>query len=284
VSVWNMSGTDLLWTGPVQKVVASRRALSISARDASALTSRTRTPVTKAWDAADASLIAGELWDMLIALHGLKTHAIRRVDPDGDPFDYHLAAGESMLEDTIKDLEGLGLRWTVVAGTPILGPAPKAPVVALGENDFLDDVSLTVDGSGTFNDVLLRGGDALAHAHVELAGLNLQTIVHVDDMFGVSNVDRATYQSARHTAKIRYSLALPSGVTLHPEAPLSLDQLIPSSRFVISAFGLRFLMELESVTRSYSSGDASVQVTMDSVNDEIPELLEKTTRQLGLTQ
>jgi hypothetical protein len=274
VSVWNARGTDLLWTGPIQKAVGNRKALSISARDVSAYASRTRTPLTKAWDSADASVIAGVMWDMMIELHGLNVNPIRRIDPDGDAFDYKVKADEAMLEGTIKELEGLGLRWTVVAGTPILGPAPKEPLASLGEADFLDDgISLTVDGSGTFNDVLLRGGDALSRAHVQLAGLNLQTIVNVDSMFGVSNVDRATYQYARHTSKIRYSLAVPSGATLHPEAPVSLDELIPSSRFVISAFDLRFLMELESVDVSRSSGNASVQVTMDSVTDELPELL-----------
>lgn len=275
VSVWNVDGTELMWTGPIQKVVigSSRQTLTISARDISAYTARTRTPLTKAWDAADAAVIAGELWDMMVSIHALNADPIRRNDPDGAPFDYKLKANEVMLEDTIKDLEQLGLRWTVVAGTPILGPAPKQPIAALGAADFLDEISLTVDGTGTFNDVLLRGGDALSRAHVTLPGLDLQTIVNIDNMFGVSNTDRAVYQYARHTATIRYSLALPSGAALHPEAPVLFEQLIPSARFVIGAFDLLFLMELESVDVQFSSGNASVQVTMDSVTDDLPELL-----------
>ena len=272
LSVWDLDTPALLWTGPVLKAVASRTSLDISARDIGALLARTRCPLTKRWDSSDPSVIARALWMAMIEHHGLKTTPVSRLDPEGDPFDFTATANESMLDAVMNDLVGLGLRWSVVAGVPVLGPMPAAPLAALSEADLIGD-GLTVvrDGSETANDVMLRAADTVAQTTVPLANLALQSIVSSDSMFGISNVERALRQYARHTAQIRDSLTLPGGVEMHPDAPVSIDELVPSARFTIDARGLRSLMELDSVEVTRGGGSVAVSATFTTVN-ELPEL------------
>jgi len=108
---------------------------------------------------------------------------------------------------------------------------------------------------------------------VERSGLNLQKIVDVDDMFGVSNAARAANQYVRYTSTIRDSISLPEGSILHPNVPLTIGQLIPSTRINIETYGMLFTVELESVEVTLEPGRAEVSVKLESVNDEKPELM-----------
>lgn len=273
VSLWEQVGFSqrLVWTGPVQRRGVSRTGMALQARDSGAYLSRTRDPITKRWDAADPATIAEELWDAMIDLHGLKTRPIMRPDPEGDRFDFHVTADEQMLDQTMSDLVQLGLRWSVVSGTPILGPLPLEPVATLGAEDFLGDIELVRDGTASFNDILLRVPGEKVRAREPMHGQNLQTISTVDRVSGVSNARRAAQQYARHTAQIRDALTLPGATRLHPDAPVVLQELMPSTRFVVEALGVRALMELESVDVTVEKGDVAVSVSMESVIDK-PEL------------
>ena len=267
-SVWDGPRDVLLWSGPIQRASANRNGLSLSVRDHAAYLARTRDPITKRWDAADPAWIARELWADMLTAQGLNTKVIDRPDPEGDRFDFQVLTDEQMLDQTMGDLVDLGLFWTVVSNTPVLGPLPRTPVAVLGEEDFLGDgLTLVRDGSATFNDVLVRGPDNLARAREDYGGQNLQTIVNIDNMFGVSNVARAAQQYIRYTGQVRTTLELASGTYLHPDAPLGIDELMPSARFVIEAHGLRQLMELTSVEVARRQGETSVKVTMDKPAD-----------------
>ncbi|AXN53300.1 minor tail protein [Mycobacterium phage Thonko] len=271
VSVWDGERNIKLWSGPVQRRAINRRGLTVSARDGGALLQRTRNPITKRWDAADPAWIAGELWRSMIEQNGLREPPIIREDPDGERFDYRVVKDDQMLDATISDLVNLGLRWSIVSGVPILGPLPHDPVATLTEADFIGDgIELLRDGSTTFNDILVRGPDNLARSHVDLHGLQLEAIVNVDSMFGLSNVERAAYEKARHNASIRDVISLPQGTQLSPDAPVSIDELMPSARFVIEAYGLRQLVELigVEVTRDQTGGVATA-VKMEAVPPKI---------------
>lgn len=282
ISVWDETGQYLYWTGPIHKTTATREALDISARDMSSLLSRTRCPTTKRWDVAWPVDIAAELLDSMIELHGLSVRPVRqplRPLQYDERYDFAVSQDGTLLDAVFDDLVNLGLRWTVVAGTPILGPLSRVAVTALTETDFVGD-GLTVvrDGSQTFNDVLLRGGDNLAVARVPMGGLQLQTTVNIDDMFGVSNVDRAVKQYAAYAAQIRDTVTLPDNAVLHPYAPIALEQLIPSARLTVDAYGLLIKAELTGIDVSYSSTTASVAVRLSSVDDDVPELVAVTER------
>lgn len=274
VSVWDETGQTLYWTGPIQKVAATRESVVISARDVSSLLTRTRCPMTKRWDTTDPADVAGELWRAMAEHHGLNIAPIVRYDPLGDKFDFKAVADEQLLDKLSDELVGFGLYWTVVSGTPVMGPMPRDPVAALGETDFVGGgITVVRDGSQFHNDVLLRSGDAVSRARVPLGTLNLQTIVNIDSMFGVSNTDRAVKQYARYVSTIRDTVILPSNSVLHPYAPVSIDQLVPSARLVVDAYGVLVLMQLTGVDVTYTSETSSVSIRMESVDDELPELV-----------
>ncbi len=273
IDVWDAYGEELYWTGPVQKVVYGREEVTISARDPAAFAARTRCPITKKWDGTDPAVIARELWEALIEAHGLHAKCVDRTNPLGERFDFDVKADAKMLDVILDDLVSQGLFWSVVSGVPILGPAPLKPIAALGEHDFIGPgLTLVRDGAATFNDVLLRGADNIAHARVDLGGLNLQTTVDIDNMFGVSNAMRAVNQHVRYTSTIRDAVVLADTAVLHPRAPLTIGQLIPSIRINVEAYGLLATTELESVEVTCTPADTSVSVKLESVNDELPEL------------
>ncbi len=130
------------------------------------------------------------------------------------------------------------------------------------------------DGSKTYNDILLRGADALSRARVPMGGLNLQTIVNVDNAFGVSNVDRAVKQYARYVSKVRDSISMPDDAVLTPNAPVSIDQLVPSARITVEAFGLLIPMELHGVDVRCTPAESTVSVRLTAVDDDLPELID----------
>lgn len=275
ISVFDGEDGSLLWTGPIIKPRINRAGMTLECRDPSAYLRYTRVPITKRWDAADPAWIAAELWERMSEQKGLGQHPIVRADPEGERFDFQTKADEQMLDQTFGDLVGLGLRWSIVNGVPIIGPMPQQPVTTLSEDDFEggDGVELVIDGNDTYNDVLVRGTTNFGRATTDLYGERLEALVNIDKVSGVSNVQRAANEFVRHTSQFRRSLDMPEGVTLHPEAPISIDALVPSRRVVIDAYGIRQLMELETVSVTRSTGKTTVALTMEAV-DEVPELLD----------
>lgn len=274
ISVWNSRGDELYWRGPVYKISAGRTGTTIHGRDPSVFCTRTRVPINKSWDAVDPSQPAGELYEAVIAQHRLGVQAITRADPYGDRYDMSVIKDGQMVDASIGDMVSQnGLHWTNVAGVPLLGPMPLTPQASLGEDDFLgDDLALVRDGSMTYNDVLVRGPDNLTRARLEMGGLDLQTIVNVDNMFGVSNVDRAAYQYIKYYGGFRNRIDIQGSTQLAPDAPVSIDQLIPSARFIVSAFGTRDVMALNSVDVKLDGQNVTVQIDLETVNDQLPEL------------
>lgn len=287
LTVWDgtrQGAEAVLWTGPIKKIRDNRAGLALQAVDHSAYLSRTRNPMTKRWDAADPSTVAGELWSSMIEAQGLRTRALVRPDPEGDRYDFQVITDEQMLDQTMGQLVDYGLRWTVVAGTPILGPLPMEPVATLGEDHFLGDgIDFVRDGTGTVNDVLVRGQDNLARERVDFYGQNLQSIVNLDSMSGVSNVTRAAQKYVRTTGAVRTMLELPSGTVLHPDAPVTFDQLMPSARFVIEARGVRQLMLLTGCEVNRRAGAATVSVTMETVEEKLELTSDKAGPTLSLS-
>ncbi|URC18134.1 minor tail protein [Mycobacterium phage Zenteno07] len=274
LSVYDGDVGTLLWSGPIQQTRRGRRGLSIQAKDHGAYLMRTRNPITRRWDGADPSAVAGRLWEAMVEAQGLTSRVIINPDPEGDRFDFQVLTDEQMLDQTVRDLVNLGLKWAVVSNTAIIGPLGLEPIATLSEDDFQGDgLEFIRDGSQTFNDVLVRGPDNLARATVDYYGQNLQTIANVDSMFGVSNVSRAAQQYVGHTGKVRTRLELAAGTELSPDAPVSIEELMPSTRFVIEGDGVRQLFELTAVDVDRSSRGASVKVTMESVEEDI-ELLD----------
>lgn len=263
----------LLWRGPIVHRARGKDFWTISARDTGALMHKTRNPLTKRWDAQYPAAIAAEMWSAMLDLHGLDIIPQVMDDPLGDPFDFESKRDEKSLAVVMEELVKLGLEWTVVGGTPVLGPMPLEPVAALAERDFLDhNLELVEDGTAACNDLVMRGPDTIGRGRVPLPdGLVLQGIANADDMFGVSNVDKAIRQYLRYHSTPREYLS-GDQVKLRPRADIALSQIVPSARVTIGLYDSLHLMEIESlkVTADESGSSASMGVT--AVNDDLPEL------------
>jgi hypothetical protein len=266
VSVWD--GADQVWRGPVQRIEINQAQTSIACKDASTYMWRTRVPITRTWTDLDPSEIAAALWTLMMDLHQIRAVPLVLPDVDGESFTVAAVADSRMLNQLMDDLTKIGLRWTVVAGTPVLGPPPQDPVTTLGECDFLAALQIIRDGTGTYNDVRVRGKNFAQTAIIELAGLHLQTLISIDDMFGVSNIQKATLQYAQEVGMIRDLLVVPASASLHPDAPVGLSDLVPGNHFRVDARGLSSLMRLDQMQVISNSSKYDIQVTLETIPDK----------------
>ena len=272
---WDDQGRTLYWSGPVLRAATSSTQLKLTARDVGALMKYTRCPIEKAWDSADPGEIAAEMWEAMIDHHNLKVQPIQFPDPLGDRYDFTANAEDGDMDVQMGKLTDLGMKWSVVAGVPIFGPVSLKAFTSLGAEHFISDaIEVVRDGSNFCNDVLLRAAGAKSWGRVEAAGLKMQKTVTIDSIDGVSNADRAAQQYVQYSGRMRDEVTMPDGAVLHPQAPVRIEQLVPSARINIDAYGLLALTEVKQVTVSQDSGRAQVSVKLEAVNDDLPELLE----------
>lgn len=260
ITVWHDDAA--VWTGPIQTIRITRALTSISARDPSTFMWRTRVPITRTFTDTAPARIADTLWQSMFQLHGIRATPLVLPGVADDTFTVSAMADSRMLHQFMDELVKVGLHWTVIAGRPVLGVFPRDPIVELYECDFLVELERRRDGTQTFNDVRVQGQNWAQNAVVDLAGLRLQTIVSLDDMFGASNIQRATQQYARESATLRDELVVPPNASLHPQAPVTLDDLVPGKVFTVHTDTISQLMRLDAVTVSGSPETFDVQVTL----------------------
>lgn len=267
VTVWDGDDSSVLWTGPVQKATSAKKAgLTLNCKDPAAYLARTRMPMSKRYDNTDPAVIAGEQWQRMIELQGLRAKPVVRPDPDGNRYSFQTTENEKLLDAAQQDLVELGLVWTVVSGVPILGPLTKDPLTTLSDADFVgdDDIQLVRDGTATYNDVLAKAEGSNVNIAVPYYGQSLQTIKNLDHLSDVSNITKAARAYAALVAQVRTRLVMPGGAILHPNANVSIDQLMPSARFIIETQGIRDNVLLTQIECARSAGQSTVKVTMDT--------------------
>lgn len=266
VTVWH-DGTAV-WTGPIQSVKITSVTTSISARDTATFMWRTRVPVSRTWVDTHTEEIAFDLWTAMLQLHRIKATPVVLTEVVQRSFTITAKAEQRMLNQLMDDLAKVGLVWTVVAGRPVLGLFSREPVVTLEECDFMVELERRRDGTQTFNDVRIQGQNWAQNAKAELAGLNLQTVVSMDDMFGAANIQRAALQYAKDSARIRDELVVPASASLHHAAPVSLDDLVPGKVFIVHSGTISQLMRLDQVAVSGSPSGIDVQVGLVALEQQ----------------
>ncbi len=272
VTVWH--GQEPVWSGAVQKVTLGRSITRIIAKDTGTFMWRTRVPITYTWNDLDPTRIAASVVELMNEVHGITAPPI--VLPAlSESFTYSAVADSRMLHQMMDDLVKLGLEWTVVAGRFILGRFSTAPVATLTEQDFLVELERVRDGTATFNDVRVQGQNWAQTAVAPLAGLRLQTLVSLDDVFGVSNIQKASLLYAQETAAIRDTLVIPDSASLHPEADVVFDDLIPGKTILVQTEEVATLTVVDKVRVHAGPGGFDTQVTLLAVHEagEIAEMV-----------
>ncbi|WP_409428377.1 hypothetical protein [Mycobacterium sp. SMC-11] len=281
IDVWTPEVNYPVWSGPIQTATKGRDTAGITAADPSVFGRRTRCPITKDWDNTAPAKIAAELWTAMLARHGITVDPIvltgvdsmRVADGHGDYVDFSVSADEAMMDSVFDRLTQVGLNWSVIGGVPFLGVMPRQPVTTLGERDFIDGgLQLVRDGATTFNDVVLRAADTIARGTVPLGEHNLQTLIHIDNMFGVSNAQTGLRTYLAYMARIRDEVRVPAGARLSPDAPVLLEQLVPTTRMVVDAFDTATLTTVGSMDVTLAAGNCDVAVSLATARDDLPEL------------
>lgn len=265
ITAWG--DTAPVWSGPVRKVTIGDHEARVEARDVAAFMSRTRVPLTRAWRSREPAAIADLMWRSMLELHQVPIDPLVLPSVGGEVFDLSVTAETQMLSQASDELVKLGLRWTVVAGRPVLGVQPDDPVAALHDCDFMESTQVVRDGSRAANDVRVQGQNAARTYTADMAGLRLQALVSIDDLFGVSNIERAARQYARGVAAIREQIVVPSSATLHPDAEVTVDDLVPGAHFMVHSRGLSEVMMLTQMEVSASGGAHDVSVTLESIEE-----------------
>ncbi len=268
ITVWDCGIPS--WDGVVQKVTIGARQATIEAKDLSTFMWRTRTPLSRNFSQLDPASIAETLWNSMLELHRIDVTPLVFTELQGRTFDFAVQADVRMLDQTMDDLVKIGLDWTVMAGKPVLGSLPEGdPIAALSDSDFLVDMEVVRDGTFTANDVRLQGANYAETARVDMGDLHLQALVSMDDMYGVSNVARATAEYAKHVARVPTMLVIPSGASLHPDAPWELREMVPGA--VVSVYGREVLshMRLQQLEVHESAGSHEIKVTLESLRQTV---------------
>lgn len=264
VTVWD--GSSPVWTGPMQRMSVVGGVASMQCRDTGTFMWRTRVPITKKWTGLDPTGIAADLWAAMLDLH--KIRAVPKViEGIGNTFNFEAVADSKMLHASMDDLTKIGLKWTVVAGTPVFGNFPTNAIAEFAECDFLTALEVVRDGVNTYNDVRVRGMNYGQTVLVDLAGLRLQRLVSIDDLYGVANITKAAVQYVKEVATIKDLLVVPDGATLHPDAPVTLEELIPGNHFRVSAKDLTALLRLEQLDVVTTPNTRDITVTLESLPD-----------------
>lgn len=261
-------GDTAVWTGPIWNVRIGRTITTVSARDPSIFMWRTRVPITRTFTDTAPARIADTVWRLMNQLHGIKGTPLVLPGVVQDTFTVSATADTRYLHQFMDELVKVGLQWTVVAGRVILGEFPRSPVAELQECDFLIELERQRDGSQVFNDVRVQGQNWASTAVADLAGLRLQGLVSMDDMFGASNIQRATQQYARQVARLRDDLVVPANASLHPQAPVTYDDLIPGRVFAVYTETASQLMRLDQLTVNGSQEALDVQVTLVALQND----------------
>lgn len=266
VTVWHDGQS--VWTGPLQTIRIRTETTSIVARDTSTFMWRTRVPVTRTWADTKPENIARDLWTAMLQLHRVRATPTVLDGVVSKSFTITAKAEQRMMHQLMDDLTKVGLQWTVVAGRAVLGRFSRDPVVTLEDCDFMVELERKRDGTQTFNDVRVQGQNWAQTAVAEIAGLRLQTLVSMDDLFGASNIQRATLEYAQDSARLRDELIVPGSASLHHGAPVTLDDLVPGKAFAVHSGALSQLMRLDQVTVTGGPESIDVQVGLVALEPE----------------
>ncbi len=211
ISCWD--GQSLQWRGPLQSISFDNAGMSLVAKDLSTFMWRTRTVTTKSWANLDIATIAADMWRDMLRLHDIDADPVVLPALSGmGRYSVSVKADVRMLNQEMADLAKSGLRWTVVKGRPVLGSQSTGITAELGECHLSAGARIERSGARTSNDVRVQGTNYSHTERVTMAGgaLRLQSIVSIDDMFGVSNIVAAAREQALKRSQIRNALVIPA--------------------------------------------------------------------------
>ena len=256
------------WSGVVTRVRSSRGSLEVEAADASAYWRRRRVPSARRFDQTDAAHIMAQLVvDAMGAADPLRVADTLIEYPSRIWSVVDVTANSMMVDEVIGDLVDAGLPWTVHAGRLLIGPGPERYTTArLTDRHLGDGVAVVKDGRDVATDILVLGKGVWGQAGLDGDRVAVQDIVQMDALTTVQECEEAARRELTRRAVAPRVLELPSGVSLSPDAPVALGELIPGVLVPVASeqagITLGADMRLEEVSVSGDDGGAEVSISL----------------------
>lgn len=257
------------WRGPVFKVDTVGSRTTITARDLSARFARRMARVFMAYEGLDAALVAQLLMlaelgnddpDLVVPnLMAANAGYVASITVDPNAPDTVAAA--------LQQLAEAGLTWTVVGGRLLLGRlVHKRETSQLTDAHFVGELPVSKDGAATVTDATVTGKGCVGRWRTDAPATGaLEVLEKRDALTTIEQCVAAARSLVEAGAATPRVVSLPSGAVLRPEAPVSVEQLIPGVTIPIGTrVGGRPIydeLELHGVSVSFGAGGEQVSIT-----------------------
>lgn len=261
---------NMVWTGVIQKVFGDGNKVQITARDYACFVWRTRVQNTRTWTNTDPAVIVSDQFTGVYQWHGLTGSTVTY--PTQVAYDVTATKDSQRTDQLLSDLVKLGVDWTIYRGRPVVMPTVRTSAlvspVGFSDCDFSERMTIAKDGNRLCTDLLLKGKNSSSTAVKDLAGLKLQDLVTLDDLFGAANIKTAADQLVTRRSSTRVQVTVPPGASLTPDAPVDVNTLMPGIVFPLwtnIAGGVSAERRLEKVEVSQDASGEKVSVTLGAV-------------------
>lgn len=263
----------LVWEGIVLRVESSWNRVVVNASDAGLMFSRRRVPHDRVWRQHDASQVMQTMVEDAVGHRdptGL-TEAIT-ARPSRVWVTAAWSAAECMVGDVVDDLVGMGLSWCVSAGRLLVGPVGSEYTTAqLSDRDFDNRMTVVKDGSEVVTDALVLGKGVWGQwSAVESPLGSVQALESADGAVRKAEAEEIARRLVADASVSPRRLLVPSGSRLMPDAPVSVEELVPGVLVPVASRQTGVLMasvmQLLKVEVSVDSGGEKVNVTLSEIS------------------
>lgn len=276
VSVY--ANDELVWYGPVYQVRTTRAGARIVAHDPAEYWRRRRVGQSRSYLNRDASQVMRDLvTDGMSVNDPCEVVSFLTAASAGVWVTKEVLAGTRMVMDEVRDLEGMGLAWTISAGRLLVGPVAEHTTAPLSDDHMDGDVAVVKDGAEVVTDMLVQGKGVYGyHVDGEQAVGLLQGIEKAD---GLVRAQECQSLAQRRVEEAKYPpRRLEFGSSrLLPTAPVGIHELVPGVLVPVSSAQtgttVSAMMAIKSVkVEQTADGDAVHLTLMERPSALVPEL------------
>lgn len=256
-----------VWHGVVMQVEASAEGLVVEAVDGGAFFQRRRLSASRRFDQQDAARVMSVLVEDAMSVGDpLRVVDNMRLSESRVWVVVDEVANTKLVSDVLDDLAEAGLQWTFLAGTLLIGSVMAGHTTAmLSDRHLTGGVTVVKDGKDIVTDVLVQGEGTWAQRSIG------------DDRLVVQAVEKSTNLKTEEACEARAeAVLLEQGVgplrvevdasPLSPEAPVSLNELVPGVRVPVSSSQTGIPVGVVLMVESMSVSDGLVTLTLGVPN------------------
>lgn len=256
-----------VWHGVVMQVEASAEGLVVEAADGGAFFQRRRLSASRRFDQQDAARVMSVLVEDAMSVGDpLRVVDNMRLSESRVWVVVDEVANTKLVSDVLDDLAEAGLQWTFLAGTLLIGSVMAGHTTAmLSDRHLTGGVTVVKDGKDIVTDVLVQGEGTWAQRSIG------------DDRLVVQAVEKSTNLKTEEACEARAeAVLLEQGVgplrvevdasPLSPEAPVSLNELVPGVRVPVSSSQTGIPVGVVLMVESMSVSDGLVTLTLGVPN------------------